>query len=203
MMVGARRNRHSKLAAAGPVCSSARSSTTLTMRAAAATSPSPGYGKIVPIVLALASLALFLAAVLQIDCNVGFAPPGDGILRGRVLGYVEDVHAAEGQVLQVDLAAGGPGSRPILVTARDDRPWRTFSTGEEVRLLQRVTVGPRGYPVAEYIVEDFGAMWGGLLARAGAAVLCDVAAIGILIVGRRRPSAATRFPPPLPRPPAR
>ncbi|MBE2214500.1 MAG: hypothetical protein IAE82_11570 [Opitutaceae bacterium] len=156
---------------------------------------------IVPILLGIASVALFISAFAQLDRNLGFASPEDGADRGRVLGYVEDVHAAEGQVLEFDLGPSQPGSRPVVLTTRDDRPWRTFAPGEDVHLLRRVRVTPRGYVVTEYIIDDFAAKWGGLFARAVAAVLCDIGAVAALLLGRRRPSAATRFPPPLPRRP--
>lgn len=164
---------------------------------------SPGYGTIVPILLGIASVVLFVSCFMQLDRNLGFVASDEGPATAHVLDYVDDLDAAEGQVLRIELRGSEPGRRPVIATTRDDRPWRTFEPGEEVRLLQRTQVTARGYVFTAYIIDDFAAMWGGLFARAAAAVLCDIAAVAALILGRRRPSAASRFPPPLPRrPPA-
>ena len=121
----------------------------------------------------------------------------DPALHARPVAYVEDMSRAEGQLLQLRIHRG---DRPLaVVTTRDDRPWRTFSPDEQVRLLVRTEFDARGNPQLEYIVDDFGAKWGGLVARICAAVLCDLGAIAALLITRRRPSGATRFPPPLPR----
>lgn len=160
---------------------------------------SPGYGWIIPILLALASLVLFVTCLPLVGRNANCREMAPAV-HGRVLDYVEDESRAEGQVLRVQLYSGD--SPFALVSTRDDRPWRTFARDESVRVLHRSGLDRRGHPTLEYIIDDFAAMWGGLLARASAAVFCDIAAVVALLLGRRRPSAATRFPPPLPRTPA-
>jgi len=166
-------------------------------------SSSPGYGSIVPILLGLASLAFFAVCLARAGRNAGYAPPEHGPILARVIGYTEDLNAAEGQVLQLQFL--DPESGPVVgtVTTRDDRPWRTFAVGEEVTLLERPRVTARGRLISEYIVDDFAAKWGGLIAVAVAGAVCDIGAIALVLLGRRRPSAASRFPPPLPRTPSR
>lgn len=148
-----------------------------------------------PLLLGIASLVLFLSCLPLLDRNAGYTPM-DPSLTARAVEYVEDENAAEGQRLQLQLMSHG---RPLgTVTVRDDRPWCTVDRGDEVRLLIRPSHVRRG-PDFEYIVADFAAKWGGLLARSAAAVLCDMAAVAALLLARRRPSAALRFPPPVPR----
>ena len=159
---------------------------------------SPGYGRILPILLGFASVVCFVSCVPLLDRTSGCTPT-DPAVHGEVVGYVEDNSRAEGQVLLVRLFSHN--SHYATVTVRDDRPWRTFMPEERVRLLFRSGLDRRGHPTLEYIIDDFAARWGGLIARAGAAVLCDVAAVVALLVTRRRPSAARHFPPPIPRRP--
>lgn len=160
------------------------------------TRASPGYGKIIPIMLGIASLWLFATSVPLLDRNTGCRPM-DPAVHGIAVDYIEDSTQSEGHVLRVRLFSG---DQPFAtVTTRDDRPWRTFQPGERLQVLFRSGRDTHGRPTLEYIVDDFAATWGALMARVLGAILCNLAALGALLLGRRRPSAAPRFPPPVPR----